>query len=864
MYKAIYCDKKRGDVYIWDDEVGLIANKYENYAYAKDGSGFGGYTTIHGDRVAKITKFGYNQEGLFESDVPWETRTLIDLYGDSDEVSKNHCVAYIDIETSIEGGYPDVKTANQPITAITLYTNKSKIYKCFILDIDSVVAPVSIPDTELIVCATEESLLEAFLNEWIVQAPTVVTGWNIDGFDMPYILRRIDVVLGNKFVSMLSSIGVVYIDEKTERVVVAGVNILDYLVLYKKYEMKPLPNYRLDTVAKEELKIGKVEYDGNLGFLMKTDINKFIEYNVHDVKLVVKLDDVKQFIQLAMSICHVCHTGYEKFAVSSAILEGAILTYLRRNNLVAPNKPPKLDEDDEFDEFNDDEDNPLLDSNSESGLDKDVGFKGAYVKDPVPGRYSWVASADINSLYPSTIMTLNISPETKIAVIKDWDTEKFARKEITEIVVDDEKFTYDEFVSFIDKNQIAVAANGAMYDQRKKGCIPEILKKWFAERVEYKDKMKECANANDKDGEIFWKRRQQVQKILLNSMYGVLGLKSFRFYDLDNALAVTSTGQEIIKTSARLVNKRINRECNTIDKDYVVYIDTDSLYIAHYDLLTKNNISTNDDEKCTQFCIDNITSISNELNQFYVVAMRRMFGCQTNRIRILPDVIASTAIWIRKKRYAMRKVYNMETHKAKVAYEYKGLDIVRSSFPKKFRAFLSDVVNSMLDNKSKEVIDKLIIDFKDNLDKLELEDISKNTSVRFKSSETASKKIDFNPKDRTSFSFVNGSTAQVKASLAYNDMLKHYSILSTEPIMSGEKIKWAYLDKNPFNLVGLAFKDDGRDPNEIMEYIKTYISRQKIWDKEFKKKLDSFYLAIGWGEFNENVEAISAFFSFDD
>ena len=197
MYKAIYCDKKRGDVYIWDDEVGLIANKYENYAYAKDGSGFGGYTTIHGDRVAKITKFGYNQEGLFESDVPWETRTLIDLYGDSDEVSKNHCVAYIDIETSIEGGYPDVKTANQPITAITLYTNKSKIYKCFILDIDSVVAPVSIPDTELIVCATEESLLEAFLNEWIVQAPTVVTGWNIDGFDMPYILRRIDVVLGN-------------------------------------------------------------------------------------------------------------------------------------------------------------------------------------------------------------------------------------------------------------------------------------------------------------------------------------------------------------------------------------------------------------------------------------------------------------------------------------------------------------------------------------------------------------------------------------------------------------------------------------------------------------------------------------------
>jgi DNA polymerase elongation subunit (family B) len=245
--------------------------------------------------------------------------------------------------------------------------------------------------------------------------------------------------------------------------------------------------------------------------------------------------------------------------VSSKILEGALLTYLRRRKLVAPNKKAivEVEKDDE--------------------LDNDVGFEGAYVKDPVPGRYEWICSADINSLYPSVIMSLNISPETKLGVIKDWDSENLVKKTADKIVFDDELYTYEDFSQLLIDNNLSVSANGVVYEQNKVGCIPDILKKWFTERKEFQGKMRDADKSGDKAGYVFWKRRQQVQKILLNSLYGVLGLKGWRFYDVDNASAVTLTGQEIIKTSAKYVNSQFNKRCSTKDKDYVVYIDTDSV-----------------------------------------------------------------------------------------------------------------------------------------------------------------------------------------------------------------------------------------------------------------------------------------------
>jgi len=385
---------------------------------------------------------------------------------------------------------------------------------------------------------------------------------NCDGFDFPYLHGRITRVIGEKEANRLSPIGIAYFNKYKKKMTIAGINCLDYLLLYKRYSQKNLPNFRLDSVGIEELNIGKIDYEGSLDDLKRDDVKKFIEYNIHDIRLIVMLDEKLQFINLAMTICHVCHVGYEEFHVSSKFLEGALLTYLYRQKLIAPNKAPH--EEREYSSDGDEE-------------EESEKFIGAYVKDPEPGLYPWVCSADINSLYPSTIMTLNVSPETKVVKIDNWDPEKYLRKEIEDVVIHGEKYPLRELEEMLVKNNFSVSANGVIYDQNKKGCIPEILKLWFSQRVEFKNKMKDASSAGDKAAEVFWKRRQQVQKILLNSLYGVVGLRGWRFYDRDNAEAITLTGQAIIKSSAKYVNSVFNKRCGTADKDYVIYIDTDSV-----------------------------------------------------------------------------------------------------------------------------------------------------------------------------------------------------------------------------------------------------------------------------------------------
>lgn len=836
MYQSIYCDRKTSTIHLWDDIHGYTSFKDEPYAYRKSRNGK--YKSIFGDSLERITKFNFRDPTLFSSDIPVDTRVLIDAYADSDEVSINHRRAYIDIEVDSVGGYPNIEDPIKEVTAIALLDEIKDTYYCFILDKDGVVQNENKDNTIILPYLNEEDLLVAFLKKWDEVKPTIVSGWNIDGFDFPYLHARLVRVLGEEAANALSPINICYFNKYKNKMTIAGVNALDYLVLYKKYSGKNLTNYRLDTVAKEELKIGKIEYEGSLNDLMKSDIKKFIEYNLHDIILVKKMNDQLQFIELAMSICHVCHVGYEEFGMSSKFLEGALLTYLRRKKLIAPNKKLKLDVVDRDDDLAD-----------------DVGFEGAYVKDPVPGRYDWVCSADINSLYPSVIMSLNISPETKVGIIKDWDSEKLVKKSADKIAFDNEVYTYEDFGKIIVDNNLSVSANGIVYDQSKLGCIPDILKTWFAERVEYKTKMKDASTRKDKEQYVFWKRRQHVQKILLNSLYGVLGLSIFRFYDLDNAAAVTLTGQEIIKTSAKYVNNKFNKRCCTKDKDYVIYIDTDSLYLDIKSLSDHENI-----KDVKPFAIQTIGTVSDELNDFYKVMMVHMFNSTDNRIKIAADVVAQSAFWVVKKRYAMRKVYNMEESKDVDEIEIKGLDVVRSSYPKKFRDFMKGILTDILQGTPNKIVNAKIVTFKDTMKDFELEDIAKNTSVKFISNTEA--KINFDPKHREPFNFEGGSTAQCKAALAYNDMLRKYELNDTEPILHGGKIKWVYLKENPFGLSGMAFKDDGKDPKVIMDFIHKYIHRTKIWDAELEGKLTDFYTAMRWDMYSENNATIEQFFSF--
>ena len=498
---------------------------------------------MYGDKLNKIYKYTKEDTDLFESDVPETTRVLVDTYLDSDDVSTGHIVLTYDIEVEMESGLPNVELAENEITAIGLHDNATNQYYVLVLDKSGNMVDRKTEKAIVLPFKYEEDLLEKYLELYEYINPTIVTGWNIDYFDTPYLYNRIKRVLGVSQANRLSPIGQCFWSPYRKRFFMAGVSYLDYLSLYKTYTFGELDNYRLDTIANKEIGRGKVEYSGNLDILFRDDIEKFIEYNLVDVELVCELDNKLQFIELCRGIAHKGHTPYEDFVYSSKYLEGALLTYLKRKGIVAPNKPKDGKE--------------RLEELKEAGEEK---FIGAYVKAPIVGKYDWLYDLDLTSLYPSIIMGLNISPETKVAKIEDWDAAEFMKGSKDSYYIGEDVITRDNLKKLLNDSKYTVAANGVMYRTDIKGCIPDILDVWFKERVEFRKLEKMYDEAGDKEKYAFYKLRQHVQKILLNSLYGCLGLVNWRWYDRDNAEATTISGRLVIQSTADMSNRKYNME----------------------------------------------------------------------------------------------------------------------------------------------------------------------------------------------------------------------------------------------------------------------------------------------------------------
>jgi DNA polymerase elongation subunit (family B) len=572
MYQSIYYQREKNLMHLWDDTMGYRAFPYTRYAYKK--ATHGEYTSIYGDRLTKVYKYSKDDTDLFESDVAETTRVLVDLYTDSDIPSTGHTVLVYDIEVEMESGLPDPDIASNGITSIALYDSVSNHYWVLILDENGNLQKKQTDTTTIIPFSTEADLLKKYLDIYEEINPTIVTGWNIDYFDTPYLYNRLTNVLGESQANRLSPIGQCFYSPYRQRYFIAGVSYLDYLTLYKNYTYVELTNYRLDTVGQTELNEGKIEYSGNLDDLFRNDIDKFIQYNLVDVELIVKLDRKLQFIDLARAICHAGHVPYEDFVYSSKYLEGALLTYLKKKKRVAPNKPADRKE--------------RMEALKEAGEDK---FIGAYVKDPIVGKYNWIYDLDLTSLYPSIIMTLNISPETIIGKVDGWDAEKFYRGEVEWYTFEGESLSRENLKLLLDENNCSIASNGVLYRQDVVGCIPDILDHWFNQRVEFRKLEKQYGTDGNTEQYIFYKQRQLVQKILLNSLYGVLGLPAFRFYNIANAEAVTITGQTIIKRTADIVNVKYNKELG--GEPLIVELEDGSsheLYPNSLVMVKRNNI----------------------------------------------------------------------------------------------------------------------------------------------------------------------------------------------------------------------------------------------------------------------------------
>lgn len=541
MYQNIHVKPSSNEAWVWDDKKGLQHFKYTPFAYRKDATGK--HKSIYGDKLTRVTNFAKGDPNLMESDIPDATRVLIDMYSESDMVSTGHKILTLDIEVEMITGIPDPQLGNNEITSIAFFDSVTNHYTILILDKKQKVESKTSDNKTIVSCIDEKTLLLKFLNALEEIQPTIFTGWNISGFDIPYTCNRIKNVLGNKHANRLSPIGYIRFSPHKNSWSIAGVSSLDYMRMYKKFSYKELPSYALNYVSNIELGRGKIEYEGNLDDLMENDIEKFIEYNITDVELVVELDKKLQYIELVRGICHIGHVPYEDYVYSTRYLEGALLTYLRKINVIAPNKLADRQE--------------IMAELEESG---EEGFAGAYVKDPIPGRYEWIYDLDLTSLYPSIIMSLNISPETKVGKVDKWNVDEYIKKQRDTYTINGEDISRETLSKFLEKYKYSIASNGVMYRTDVVGLLPAILDEWFDKRVEYVNEMNKWGREGDQEKYQFFNKRQLVQKILLNSMYGALGTAAFRFFDIDNAEATTISGQTIIKKTQDVINLKYNSE----------------------------------------------------------------------------------------------------------------------------------------------------------------------------------------------------------------------------------------------------------------------------------------------------------------
>ena len=596
-------------------------------------------------------------------------------------------ISTIDIEVKSENGFPDVESAAEEVLLITVqdYTTKqirtwgqgpfnnkqqNVIYKGF---------------------STEYELLNDFINWWMIEenTPEVLTGWNSELYDMPYLVRRIDRILGEKLMKRISPWGLVteretmIMGRKHISYDVGGITQLDYLNLYKKFTYKAQESYRLDYIASVELgqkKLDHSEFDTFKDFYTN-GWQKFVEYNIIDVELVDRLEDKMKLIELAIVMAYDAKANYADVFSQVRMWDTIIYNYLKKRNIVIP---------------------PIVRS------DKDSKYAGAYVKEPIPGKYDWVVSFDLNSLYPHLIMQYNISPETL------QDTRH------PSVTVDK---ILNEEINFELYKDTAVCANGSMYRKDKRGFLPELMDKIYKDRTIYKKKMLQAKQDYEKTPTKALEKEiarcnniQMARKIQLNSAYGAIGNQYFRYYKLANAEAITLSGQVSIRWIENRMNKYLNKVLKTEDVDYVIASDTDSIYLNMGPLVesvykgrekTTEGVVTFLNKVCEMELEKYIDRCYQELADYVNAYDQKMFMKREN--------IAERGIWTAKKRYILNVWDSEGVRYEEPKLKMMGIEAVKSSTPAPCRTMIKEGLKLMMNGTEEDVIDfidKCRVDFK--------------------------------------------------------------------------------------------------------------------------------------------------------
>jgi DNA polymerase elongation subunit (family B) len=949
MYSSVFFNRNRSTVHLWEYIDGVrVYSKHDAPMYFYTNDETGEYTSIFGDKAKKIECPTYGEmkekaetyrnmgKKIFESDVPVETKFIIDRYIGKELVIPKFNIHFIDIEVHSEEGFPKPEDADYPITIITIWSTKDQKYYIF-AEKDFEVDFLKENETcEKMVAGSEEDLLKYFIKWFFDNSPDILSGWNSNSFDIPYLVNRITKILGEKWVKRLSPIGIVNEVEakvgkgksmKTEtRYIIAGINCLDLLEVYKNYTFSDRENYKLGYIAELEIDATKVAYEGTLIDLYK-DWQNYVRYNIQDVRLLRDLENKLGYINLLLTFCYGCRVPFDQFNKTTRVLDGAFISELSINKIILPDVNRGI---------------------------QDVQYPGGFVEDPQRGVHDWIMSFDATSLYPSIMMGWNISPETKVAVLnkeyvhnvvratmdKDYDNKEFTltsskifdldtigrttteiyewinknvnnslknvnekggihgifnevfveniRNKLLEEEVDDlevywndEKITTHEAAKRIKDNGYCMSANGVIYNQKVQGIIPKFVETWFNKRKEYKKKMIGAQKNRDVEKERYFNLLQLNFKILINAVYGYLGTCYSRFYDFDNAAAVTMCGQFIIRESSNRLSKyfsnweetEIGKKLKVNNVDSVIcYNDTDSLYFNMgnviknikaidwqkyddeqvknfimlskflknsevYDEVTKDGKVTLELKEAFKDVEDNCKSIQNLIGGLIKSSMdsltKNSFNCANNKIYFKREGICRRVAFLQKKRYAMWVLNNegVETNKVKCV----GLEIVRSSTPSMIQDVLEDIVLTMLKTVDYPTIEKKIREFREVFMKAPAEKIAFPRGIH----NLAEYADAWNSGDKAN------TPIHARAAILYNNLLAKDKKLRAqyEVIHNDGKMKFLYI------IPSAEFTEDVIGFSDVLpkEFnLDNQIDRELQFEKTFINPLTAMFAVFNW------------------
>jgi DNA polymerase elongation subunit (family B) len=553
MYKKVFAQnlgKNKYLIHLWEDTK-YSKVEWVNQAYVECKEHEATHIGINGEPLKKTPKWENEDSKLHFHDMTPYQKFLVEKYGINDEPSTTHRELFFDIETEMGDALTEeyIRSAPKKVTSIAWYDKQLDLWAILILDAKNQLKHTKAKNKEIIPCRTEEELLSKFLEKFREIDPDIIIGWNSDYFDIPYLYYRMCNVLGADMARYLSPIGQVRETPwyKDQYIQIAGVESLDYMRLHKKFSWADEPSFKLDAIGEKYAGINKIEYEGNLDRLFETDIAKFVQYNFRDVEILKVLDEKLEYLSLVKNLSHKGKHNYSEVYANTKTQDGAISAYLLSQNIV----PPAKDR------------NPISKEN----------YAGGYLFCPKAGIYKYMFDEDLTSLYPSIIMTINIGKETMVGRIIDADdrnnrlglNDLKAKNPEEELVIENlkrkkTKIKVKELIRFIEQNKWSVSANGVFFRTDRESVLSTILKKWFDERVFYKNEMKKAfKELNDPILGASFHMKQYTMKILLNSLYGATALGSFRYGNVILSEAITLSGQRIIQESALAANRHINK-----------------------------------------------------------------------------------------------------------------------------------------------------------------------------------------------------------------------------------------------------------------------------------------------------------------